>query len=276
MLFPLYEPEGTIAFPYPPGGVFNDQAAYSYEQEMISIIIPLFNERENVIHYPSDLFPVIDDIGRRTGTVFEFIFVDDGSRDDTVERLAEVANPRPDVRILRHPRNRGMGEAIRTGLSACRGDQVITMDADLTFRPADVERLIEAYRATQADCVSGSPYLGRGLMEEVTLFRLATSRSVNFLYRLLLGGGITCVSPIFRLYRRSVLGELNITSRNFEINAEIISKLLISGKKVVEVPVPLLARRHGSSKINLGKEARNYLVLLFKIFRTKYLGREWE
>lgn len=242
---------------------------------MISIIIPLFNERENVAHYPSDLFPVIDEIGRRTGTIFEFIFVDDGSRDDTVERLIEVTNPRPGVQILRHPENRGMGEALKTGLAACHGDEVITMDADLTFRPADVERLIEGYRATGADCVSGSPYLGRDLMDEVSLFRLATSRTVNFLYRLLLGSGITCVSPIFRLYRRSVLAEMNITSRNFEINVEIISKLLFSGRRVVEVPVPLHTRRYGTSKINLRKEIRNYLVLFFRIFRIKYLRREW-
>jgi len=243
---------------------------------MISIIIPLFNERENVIHYSTDLFPVIDDIGKKSGMEFEFVFVDDGSRDDTAGRLADLATSRSDVTILRHERNRGMGEAIRTGLAASRGDLIITMDADLTFRPADVAKLIEGYRATGADCVSGSPYLEKGLMEEVSASRLLMSRSVNFLYRLLLGGNISCVSPIFRLYRRNALDGLKITSRNFEINAEIISKLLISHRKVVEVPVPLLARRHGSSKINLRKEIGNYLVLLFRIFRIRYLHGEWE
>ena len=112
-------------------------------------------------------------------------------------------------------------------------------------------------------------------MEEVTPFRLLMSRSVNFLYRVLLGTGITCVSPIFRLYKRSVLTEMDITSKNFEINAEIISKLIINGKKVVEVPVPLLKRKHGNSKINVRKEVKNYIILLYKIFRTKYLHRDW-
>jgi glycosyltransferase involved in cell wall biosynthesis len=169
-----------------------------------------------------------------------------------------------------------MGTAIKTGLASSLGELVITMDADLTFRPVDVLKLIEKYRETNADCISGSPYLEKGLMEEVTPFRLLTSRSVNFLYRMLLGSRITCVSPIFRLYRRSVLMEMTISSRNFEINAEIISKLLIGGKKVVEVPVPLLKRKYGESKINLKKEVKNYLLLLFRIFKTKYLHSEWK
>jgi hypothetical protein len=134
---------------------------------------------------------------------------------------------------------------------------------------------VEKYHETHADCISGSPYLEKGLMEEVTPFRLLMSKSVNFLYRLLLGGKITCVSPIFRLYKRSVLIEMKISSRNFEINAEIISKLLIEGKKVVEVPVPLLKRKYGESKINIKKEIKNNILLLFKIINTKYFHQEW-
>jgi len=242
---------------------------------MISIIFPLFNERDNVVRYDKDLFPIIDAIGEHYQETFEYIFVDDGSSDDTIERLHETVNTHPQVIIIRQEKNQGMGTAIKAGLAACNGDLVITMDADLTFRPADVAKLVGEYRKTHADCISGSPYLEKGLMEEVTPIRLLLSKSVNFLYRLLLGGHITCVSPIFRLYKTRILKEMNITSKNFEINAEIISKLLINKKQVVEVPVPLLKRRYGSSKINVRKEIKNYLLLLYKIFLTKYLHKEW-
>lgn len=245
------------------------------EQIMISIIVPLYNERDNVIHYNNDLFPIIDDIGKKFDEKFEFIFIDDGSRDDTVERLNQIAGSRPDIQILKHEKNRGMGNAIKTGLASCNGNLVITMDADLTFRPVDISILIRKYRETYADCISGSPYLEKGLMEEVTPFRLLMSKSVNFLYRLLLGSQISCVSPIFRLYKRSVLNEMDITSSNYEINAEIISKLIISGKSVVEVPVPLLKRKYGVSKINFLKEIKNYILLLYKIIKTKYLHKDW-
>lgn len=243
---------------------------------MISIIFPLYNERENIVHYGTDLFPVMDDIAARTGERFEYIFVDDGSRDDTVEQAKILAGGRHDVTILVHEKNSGMGTAIKTGLGSSHGELVITMDADLTFRPVDVEKLILKYRETNADCISGSPYLEKGLMEEVTPFRLFMSKSVNFLYRMLLWSDITCVSPIFRLYRRDMLMQMNISSRNFEINAEIISKLLIGGKKVVEVPVPLLKRKYGDSKINVKKEIKNYILLLWRIVKTKYLGQEWK
>jgi dolichol-phosphate mannosyltransferase len=220
---------------------------------MISIIIPLYNERENVIHYNQDLFPVIENISRNTNEKFNYIFVDDGSKDDTVEQLHTITKNRSDVKILEHAINRGMGNAIKTGLASCNDDLVITMDADLTFRPVDITILLRKYLDTYADCISGSPYLEKGHMEEVTPFRLIMSKSVNFLYRLLLGSQITCVSPIFRLYKRSVLNGIDLTSSNYEINAEIISKLIISGKSVVEVPVPLLKRKYGISKINVLK-----------------------
>lgn len=243
---------------------------------MISVIVPLYNEEDNVVHYPKDLFPIIDAIGAAAGEKIEYVFVDDGSRDATVERIRAVAGSRPDVRILLHEKNQGMGAAIKTGIAGSYGDLIVTLDADLTFRPADVEKLIKKYGETHADLVSGSPYLEPGLLEEVTPFRLFMSRSVNALYRLLLGGGITCVSPVFRLYRREALSDLQITSNNFEINAEIIAKLLIAKKNVVEVPVPLLKRKYGESKINIKKEIKNNILLLTRIFRTKYLGQEWK
>lgn len=242
---------------------------------MISIIVPLYNERENVVHYDQDFFPVIDEISRKMGETFTFIFVDDGSRDDTVEQLKIVARNRSDILILEHGVNRGMGNAIKTGLAACNSELVVTMDSDLTFRPEDVSKLIEKFRETDADCISGSPYLGSGLMEEVTPFRLFLSASVNFMYRCLLGKKITSVSPIFRLYKRAELEKFSITSSNFEINAEIISKLLIAGKNVVEIPVPLLRRKYGYSKINVKKEIKNNLLMLYKIFKTKYLHSDW-
>lgn len=242
---------------------------------MISIIIPLFNERENVIHYNQDLFPVIEDIAHKTNEKFNYFFVDDGSKDDTIEQLQKITENRSDVKILAHGVNRGMGTAIKTGLSNSDGELIITMDADLTFRPVDILKLVEKFFETHADCISGSPYLEKGLMQEVTPFRLLMSKSVNFLYRLLLGSKITCVSPIFRLYKRSVLVEMKLSSRNFEINAEIISKLLIEGKKVIEVPVPLLKRKYGESKINIKKEIKNNILILIKIINTKYFHKEW-
>ncbi|KAF5047936.1 Polyprenol monophosphomannose synthase [anaerobic digester metagenome] len=149
------------------------------------------------------------------------------------------------------------------------------MDSDLTFRPEDIPVLLTAYARDRPECVSGSPYLKTGLMEEVTPMRLFFSKSVNYMYRILLRQPITCVSPIFRLYRADTLKKLDLESENFEINAEIISKYLISGYRVVEVPVELHRRRYGESKINIRREIFNNLNMMRKIVRTKYLHRPW-
>lgn len=242
---------------------------------MISIIVPLFNERENVLTYNDRLFPSVDAIGKEFGEPIEYIMVDDGSRDDTLKILQQIQEKRRDIVVVSHGRNRGMGAAIKTGIDHSKGDLIVTIDSDLTFRPHDIHTLVKAYRETAADCVSGSPYLEKHLMKEVSIHRLGISKSVNLLYRLLLGDGITCVSPIFRLYKRTVLDELTIESNNFEINAEIISKLIIKGKRIVEVPVELHKREHGESKIVIQKEIKNNIVLLSKIFKTKYLHAEW-
>jgi CRISPR/Cas system-associated exonuclease Cas4 (RecB family) len=92
---------------------------------------------------------------------------------------------------------------------------------------------------------------------------------------MLLRQPITCVSPIFRLYRAETLKKLDLESENFEINAEIISKYLISGYRVIEVPVELHKRRYGESKINIRREVLNNLKIMRKIVRTKYFHRPW-
>jgi dolichol-phosphate mannosyltransferase len=243
---------------------------------VISIIIPLYNERENVLTYGEELFPKVDAVAMRTGETFQYVFVDDGSRDDTYTLLQELARTRADVVAVTNGTNKGMGAAIKEGLLHSSGDLIVTMDSDLTFRPEDILTLIAAYREFQPDCVSGSPYIHRGLLEEVTLFRYLLSRSVNTFYRVLLGPRITCVSPIFRLYREDVLKSMTIRSNNFEINAEIIAKLILGGKSVVEVPVALHARKHGVSKISVKKEINNHIRLLTKIGKVRLLHEDWD
>lgn len=242
---------------------------------MVSIIIPLYNEEDNVDSYEVDLFPVVDKIAKEYNTTFDFIFVNDGSKDRTLEKITAIAARRKDVRVLNHEKNRGMGAALKTGFARTDADLIITMDSDLTFRPEDIPVLLTAYAHDRPECVSGSPYLEAGLMEEVTPMRLFFSKSVNFMYRILLRQPITCVSPIFRLYRTDTLKKLDLESENFEINAEIISKYLISGYRVVEVPVELHKRQYGESKINIRREIFNNLNMMRKIVRTKYLHQPW-
>lgn len=242
---------------------------------MISLIIPLYNEMDNVGIYRERLFPVIEDISKRYSESFEYVFIDDGSVDKTLSRINEIKDQYLNVKVVPHDINRGMGAAIKTGIANSSGDLLICLDSDLTYRPEDIPILLDAYRETGCDCVSGSPYLKSGLLYDVSFIRLIPSKGVTILYRILLRKKITCMSAIFRLYRREVFDRFGIESNNYEINAEILSKMILNGMSIVEVPVVLHSREYGESKLNARKEIINNLKLLAKIFRTKYLGMKW-
>jgi len=242
---------------------------------MISIIIPVYNEEEMLKTYEKDFFPAVDDLKKNLDLAFEVVLVDDRSRDSSWSIISEFVEQKPGIIGARHEKNRGMGGAIKTGIEKSHGDLLVFLDADLTFRPEDISLLLDEYHRSSVECVSGSPYLHHGLMDDVQPWRMFLSRGVNILYRLLLGNYITSISPIFRLYKREVFTEITVLSENFEINAEILSKMIFKGMSIREVPVALHKRQFGESKAQLGKSVKNHIRVLYKIFCVKYLRWEW-
>jgi glycosyltransferase involved in cell wall biosynthesis len=242
---------------------------------MVSVIIPIFNEEEVLLQYEQKLFPAIDSLSQTFKKDFEIVCVDDGSVDKSYHILQELQRNRSLMVVDRNKQNLGMGAAIRRGIAGSHGELLIFLDADLTFKPEEMGNLLEEYSREPCDCISGSPYLTRGLMEDVQPFRKVLSLAVNLLYRLELGRGITSVSPIFRLYRREVFSHISLTSNKYEVNAEILAKMILGGMKVREVPAHLYRRECGYSKAHLTKSVRNHVTILYKIFRVKYLHGDW-
>ena len=234
---------------------------------MLTVLVPAWNEAANLQRYPAELFPVLDALG----TPVEVLIVDDGSRDDTAAVAASLGGP---ARLVRHDRNRGLGAALRTGFAEARGDLLITLDADLTFAPALIPRLLDRFAAGDVDVVSGSPKLA-GYGNDIPVYRVAVSHLATFIYSTILGVGITAVSPIFRLYRTADLRAVELESVGFEINAEILFALVRAGKRVSEVPAPLTLRIHGESSLNYRREMLRHLRLASKmaLWRAGLHGR---
>ena len=243
---------------------------------MISVIIPIFNEQEILKQYDSIFFPIIDRLKEQFHEEFEIILVDDQSKDKSWDIITGLAGRRVNILGVQHKKNRGMGGAIKTGIATSHGHLLVFLDADMTFRPEDISILLTEYRKTPADCISGSPYIEPGLMADVQRYRMILSRIVNILYRILLGRNVTSISPIFRLYKRDVFNSLHCSSENFEINAEILSKMIFMNMKIIEVPVALHERKFGKSKAQLSKSIINHINVLYKIFCVKYLGQDWK
>jgi dolichol-phosphate mannosyltransferase len=242
---------------------------------MISVIIPIYNEEEMLKQYDTSLYPVLDSLKQQFHEDFEIVLVDDKSKDASWDVISDLTARHADTKGVKHEKNRGMGGALKTGIAASHGELLVFLDADLTFRPEDIGLLLTEYKKTPADCISGSPYLKPGLMADVQQYRMVLSRTVNVLYRILLGRHVTSISPIFRLYRKAVFNSMPLTSENFEINAEILSKMIFQNMSIVEVPVALHERKFGESKAKLTKSVKNHIMILYKIFCVKYLKRNW-
>lgn len=230
----------------------------------LSVIIPCFNEEENVRRVRPELLPVLDTLGIES----EVILVDDGSRDGTAVEIKNIGDAR--VRGITHNVNQGLSAAMKTGIAAATGDLLVFLDSDFTFHPKLIPALLAAIQAhPEVDVVIGSPRLG-GYDKNIPAHRVVISKIANWVYVMLLGKPVTSVNQIFRLYKAPALQALRLTSKGYEINAEILFKLVFAGKKFVEIPAELTVRQFGTSKLRYGRELCRHAVLLLKILAWKF------
>ncbi len=228
--------------------------------DKMSVVVPAYNEAQNIRRIPGELIPVM----KKLGIKYEIIIIDDGSRDGTLAEARKIAARYKTVRVVKHPRNLGLAEGLRTGIKHMRGNVAVFLDSDFTFHPREIPKLYRKYRETKCDCVIGSHFRGS---TDVAFHRLFLSRGVNKLYSLLLRKNISTVSSMFRLYRTEELKKLKLTSTGFSISAEILVKMLQNKCRIEEVPVKLTTRIYGVSKINNRKEFVNHVKMLSKIAR---------
>lgn len=227
----------------------------------LSVVVPCFNEAASVRRFEADLLPALSWLG----LPYELIAVDDGSIDDTLSELRALAERRPEVVVLAHSPNRGMGAALRAGFSAARGTWIASLDADLTWAPRQLRALLDKQKETGADLVGGSPFLPGGAMEGVPLSRRLPSVLLNAFYRGFLSPVLTAYTPIFRLYRAAALKALPLSADGFEINAEAAARMLKAGQKVAEVPAVLTVRSEGASKLARWRELRRHAALIGRL-----------
>ncbi len=227
---------------------------------MLSVVVPVFDERDSLAELAAELLPVMEGIG----APFEVIFVDDGSRDGGDVVLAELARDHESIRVVRLRSNFGKGAALTAGFREARGDVVITLDADLQDDPAEIPRLLAALDEG-ADLVSGWKQKRNDPWNKTM-----PSRVFNSVARKASGVELHDLNCGFKAYRIDVVRALAIPGEMYRFIPVIAAS---EGFRVAEVPVNHRARRHGASKYGFERYLRGLLDLITISFVGRYRHR---
>jgi dolichol-phosphate mannosyltransferase len=207
-----------------------------------------------------------------TGRQLEFVFVDDGSRDDTLSRLTQLLPSDWRAQVVEHDRNRGFGAALRSGIAAATGDIIVSYDADCTY-PVEHILVLTQMVLDGCTCATANPFISQGDAQDVPLTRVLLSRANSFLYRLVVGfrasQSIT-FSCAFRAYRADVIKTIQFRSNGFGAASEIMGRLLLGGASVGQLPSTLTDRRFGTSKMKVVKTIREHLGVLASLAIARF------
>ncbi len=200
----------------------------------VSVILPVVNERENL----AKLIPRLKAVLEREALSYEVVVIDGNSTDGTPEAASAMG-----ARVVPE-RRRGYAGAMMTGFAEARGDYLLTLDADLSHDPDFFPRMWRA--RTCGDIVIASRYV-RGAVSYNSLMRGKLSDLLNWTLRRALAMPVGDLSSGFRLYRREAVENIEIESRNFEMQEEVLAKAWANGFSVVEIPFTYFPRGAGTS-----------------------------
>lgn len=227
----------------------------------ISIVVPFYNEEENIEELYHRLKEVLDGLGRS----YELIFVDDGSRDRTPEILKNIFDLDNMVKVVRLRRNFGQTAALQAGFDASRGKIIISMDGDLQHDPADIPafltKLEEGY-----DIVSG----WRKRRVDNLIFRRLPSWVANRLMRWLSGVPIHDFGTTFKAYRREAIKGIQLYGELHRFIPALISR---TGFRITEIAIRNIVRTKGKSKYGLGRVRRVFFDLITVKFIISFIDR---
>jgi dolichol-phosphate mannosyltransferase len=203
----------------------------------------------------------------------EIIVVDDGSRDDTPDRVREFASANPEIVLLQNKGRHGFGMAVRAGLQQMTGDAVAVMMADSSDSPDD---LVRYYRklAEGWDCVFGSRFIQGSSVHDYPGLKLVINRVTNWFIKTLFGLRLNDTTNAFKAYRREVIDGIQpLISPHFNLTVEMPLKAIVRGYSYAIVPITWTNRQAGVSKLKLKEMGSRYLFIVMYIWLERMLAR---
>ena len=229
----------------------------------VSVVIPIYNEAENLL----DLVTRVHDAIAPSGRSFELICIDDGSRDGSARILEQLAATRDWLKPVYLIRNYGQSTALQAGFDIATGEFIVTLDGDLQNDPIDIPRLVDQLVASpDVDVISG----WRKARQDAALSRKLPSMLANGLISKVTGVKLHDYGCALKLYRAQVIHDLRLYG---ELHRFIPALAAEVGAKIIEVPVLHHARTRGTSKYGIDRTFRVMLDLLWIKFLLRFLHR---
>jgi hypothetical protein len=221
----------------------------------LTVVIPAYNEENGIAEIVNRVLSVQSDLEKVGVEELELLVVDDGSRDKTAEITSSISADCSVVRLIRHPKNKGYGAALKTGFSEAKGELIGFLDADGTYPPEYFPRLVEA-ALEGGDLVVGSRMSG----EDSKMPR--TRRVGNFFFANLLSllgaQRITDSASGMRVFKREVLERVYPLPDGLNLTPVMSTRAMHEGIKMTEVPIPY-SERVGRSKLSVVRDGTTFL-----------------
>jgi dolichol-phosphate mannosyltransferase len=228
----------------------------SREHPDLAVVIPAWNERENI----ELLLPALKEMIADLGLTAEIVVADAGSRDGT----AEAAQRRGAIVVVQ--KEPGYGSVLLAGFAATSAPYIVTMDADLSHRPVFLEEFWR--RRDEAEVLIASRYVPGG-RADMSRFRRLLSHILNRTYSRVLSFPLRDLSSGFRMYHRDVLLGLTLAARDFDVLEEILIRVHAEGWHILEIPFHYMSRGSGRSHVRLFKFGWAFAKTLVRMWKLR-------
>jgi len=226
----------------------------------ISIVVPLFNEEESLVELHERLSKAVCSLEKP----IEFLFIDDGSTDNSMQVLSELHNKDPQVRVVQFRRNYGKSAALALGFKEARGEFIVTLDADLQDEPYEIPNLVKKLEEG-FDLVSGWKKIRKD-----PFIKKNTSKLFNYVTREMTGLRIHDINCGLKAYRREVTETVNVYG---QLHRFLPVLAQWQGFKVGEVVVKHNPRKYGITKFGASRFIAGFFDLVTVLFITRYTKR---
>jgi glycosyltransferase involved in cell wall biosynthesis len=232
----------------------------------LSVFFPAYNDGGTI----ASMVIMARGAARQVTDNYELIVVDDGSRDHTPQVLEELSRLYPELRVIRHPQNKGYGGALRSGFGAATKEWIFYTDGDAQYNPAELILLVEVLQSG-VDVVNGYK-----ISRNDPLVRIIVGNLYNALVKFAFGIRLRDVDCDFRLMRRSIFEAVQLTSNTGSICVEMVKKIQTAGYEFAEAPVHHYHRQYGISQFfnwrRLLRVGRALLDLWWRLVLVKEVG----